>query len=254
MGSVIRLHPKGIGRGEEMDRAMDHALDWILRFGCTTRSILESSLFPSRSVEGLTRALLARHWAQEIECKSGSHEDAVLVLTENGAELAASRYDRVIPYPELHWESCHRPRCDDYLWGQKLTAENLHKGTLSQFWTARQLTADEAYPFPDMEWLMKDGRLWAVTVDSGVDYGLRHDHCVSISIREGSSRRYDREVLITNDQEIVRDYHQRLTPGNTLPVWETDPGDFSPVDSIVVPDLQRRMLVFLADPWGEVLV
>jgi len=254
MGEVITLRPKGIGRAENMDKALEVALDWILRFGVTTREVLKNSLFSGPQVLGVDRLLMANRWVREIPCCS-SCSDTALVLSEEGLQRVADRYDRPIPYPELSWDRCDEARCDDLLWGQQLTAANLRGGALQQFWTPRMLRSDEPYPFPDIEWLMSDGRLLAVNVDGGSSFSARHTLCTSMCIREGiSPKRYDREALVTNEYAIIEDYHQRLKPGSKLPIWEPDPGDFTPIDYVEVPDFDRRLCIFLADPWGEVFI
>lgn len=253
MGKVIKIQPKGIGAGD-MDLALQHALDWILRFGTTTREILQNTIFTGPQVQGVDRLLMAKGWARELPCCS-SYASSALVLSGDGLYQAQKQYDQPIAYPEIHWDRCEEPRCNDLFWGQKITVANLRSGSLQQFWTQRMLHSDEPYPFPDIEWLMSDGRLLSVNLDGGEVFSARHTLCTAICIREGiHPRRYDRETIITNDYAIVEDYNERLKPHTKLPIWEPEPEDFTPVDYVEVPNLDKRLLIFLADPWGEVLL
>lgn len=235
------------------------ALDWIYRFGSTTRDFLTHDLFSPQESRDLDRTLFVQGWVRGIPCgirteKSGKQvPDAILVLTEKGLELARERYGKPFPYPEVDWEVCEDPCVNERLWTQQITAMNYRQGGLRQFFTRRMLPEND-YPYPDMEWIMEDGRILAVTVDNGDDFPARHRACVALCDRESRGRRYDREILIADDYGIVKDYHTRLKPGEYLPIWEEDPGDFTPIGEVLVPDLTRRMIVFLADPWGEVLV
>ncbi|PKY11853.1 hypothetical protein B1757_02520 [Acidithiobacillus marinus] len=248
------LHAEGRMRDIQMA-----ALDWIYRFGSTTRDFLTQDLFNPQESRGLDRTLFTQGWVRGIPCgihseKSGKEAPgAILVLTEKGLELARKRYAEPWEYPELHWETCNDLRVNERIWSQQLTAMNYRQGGMRKFWTRRMLPDDD-YPYPDMEWIMEDGRLLAITVDTGDYFPARHLSCVALCDRESRERRYDREVLIADDYGIVKDYHDRLKPGERLPIWEDDPEDFTPVGEVLVPDLTRRMIVFLADPWGEVLV
>lgn len=255
MASVHTLAPNlnPEGRTKEVQLA---AMDWIYRFGSTTRAFLLNDLFSPEESQGLDRTLFTQGWVRSLPCgiREGKNKpEAVLVLTEKGLEMVVDRYAQPFPYPELNWEECRDPRVNERIWTQKLTAANYHSGGIAQFWT-RRMFPEDGYPYPEMEWAMRDGRILAINVDNGDCFAARHKNCVGLCERERLERRYDREVLIADQYEIIDDYHKRLKPGDLLPVWENDPKDFVPVEHISVPDLHHRLVVFLSDPWGEVLV
>ncbi len=253
---TLAPHLQANGRMKEVQMA---ALDWIYRFGSTTRAFITHDLFSPQESQDLDRTLFTQGWVRSVPC--GASLDAkgipegLLVLTEKGLALAQEHYARAFPYPELDWEVCKDVQINERIWTQKLTAANYREGGMNRFWTRRMMSLDgENYPFPDMEWSMQDGRLLAITVDNGDFFPDRHRFCVALCERTQLGHRYDREIIIADDYGIIEDYHRRLKPGSLLPVWDEDTADFVPIEQVVVPDLHRRMVVFLADPWGEVLV
>ena len=260
MSNIIKISP-GQGRGETFEHITRLAADWIYRFGYSSRDIMENHLFSSEKTKGLVRALFAKGWATEIPCFCGdpSKRDqpkTVIVLTPLGVAQFRDEYDTVWEYPEVAWTRCDLVRCDDLLYVQQATANNLRTGSIDQFWTPRMiLGADPEYPLPDTEWLTRTGERLSVDADTGCSYPWRHRLCLNLSIRMGADHPiYNRAALLSTQYEIVEDYHERLKAGKKLPIWADEPEDFVPLAEVEVPDLSRKMVVFLAESGREIVL
>lgn len=253
MTAIIHINKRK--NGKNFAQASLQAADWIMRFGYSTKDILENHLFHPGQAQGLCRDLFARGWATEIDCHlEGSRY--IIVLTKAGYNAVRDEYDPSVEYPELDLKYCDFSRCQDLLLLQKATADNMRVGTIEQFWTPRMIRFQSGYPSPGVEWLMKDGDLISVDADTGCDYPWRHELCVNLAIRMGEENpRYERAALFATEYEIVQDYHTRLAAGNILQIWDpADPTEVVPIGEIAVPDMKTKLVVYLTDLDQDIVI
>ncbi len=252
MSKIVQLNTRRSGK--IFAQTSLHAADWIMRFGFSTKNILEDHLFPSGQVKDLSRDLFARGWATEISCRVEG-PSSIIVLTKEGYNAVRDEYEPSLEYPEMEWTYCDLERCSDLLMIQQATADNLRAGSIDQFWTSRMIRFQDGYPSPGAEWLMRSGELMSVDADTGCSFPWRHELCVNLSIRMGEEKpRYNRAALFSTSYDIIKDYHSRLGAGKKLPIWEGDPVDFEPIAEVNVPDLSRRLMVFMTDKDQEIII
>jgi hypothetical protein len=208
------------------------ALDWVYRWGWSSPSIIDMTTGAMR--RGLCAKLLKAGLLTETKTAAGRIlEDLpskIVTLSEDGlAYLEKYKDDQeLLDYP-LNPYKVNQSLLRHDLLAQRATLKNLLDDKIQEFRTPRELAAKSqpGVKQPDVLWINEAGRRIAVEVELTAKFGRKLDDFVwsiVLSLSQVGDRAplFDRCMIVTDSDAIVRRYMAAFKPGAIVNRWIKD--------------------------------
>jgi len=205
------------------------ALDWIYRWGWSSPSIIDGTTGATR--RGLCAKLVRASLLIETKTAAGRIlEDLpgkIVTLSDEGlAHVEKHKQEQeLMDYP-LNPYKVNQSLLRHDLLSQKATLKNLLDGKIQSFKTPRELAAKSqpGVKQPDVLWINEGGRRIAVEVELTAKFARKLDDfvwSVVLGLSQVGDREplFDRCIVVSDSDAIVRRYRAAFQPGATVHRW-----------------------------------
>jgi len=208
------------------------ALDWIYRWGWSSPSVIDMTTGASR--RGLCAKLVRAGLLTETKTAAGKIlEDLpskIVTLSDDGLAYVEKhkQEQELLDYP-LNPYKVNQSLLRHDLLAQRATIKNLREGRIQEFRTPRELAAKSqpGVKQPDVLWINEAGRRIAVEIELTAKFGRKLDDFVwsiVLSLSQLGDREplFDRCMIVTDSDAIVRRYMAAFKPGAIVNRWKKD--------------------------------
>jgi len=199
-------------------------LDWIWRWGYTTREIAQK--LSGSSKHGICNRLAKKGWLLETPTATGLPVSSFFTLTAEGLHEVENRAEKLHRYPYLEPQRVRQNLLKHNLAAQRFTLDALLGGQIKSFET--DITSlDMSLPGikqPDCTWIMvenealnaEDNDLWAIEVEFTRKWDRDFDDFRSKVVRALTAKKFHAFHLVTDVRGIIKGYSEGMLPGTKI--------------------------------------
>jgi len=212
-------------------------LEWFWKWGYSTKVIIQKLSGSAR--HGICDRLVKKGFLTETKTASGIPVKYFYTLTEEGLAEVERHAEKLHKYDFLDPQRVRQNMLRHDLLAQKFTLDNFLNGEITGYetiYTSRD-KSENGVKQPDVMWLMKDGRKFAIEIELTKKWLRDFDDFRLKVLRALQEKKYDKFYLVTDSKAIKKDYEAGLKPGTLIDTWKKDKhGKWSTNDQIQVPD------------------